>query len=56
LKLKINDLQERIIDDLPIVSLYFRTHSLLTSPDIRGVSGVKEESAYDSISQWYIEQ
>jgi peptide/nickel transport system substrate-binding protein len=56
LKLKTGDLQQKIIDNLPIISLYFRTHSLLTSPDIGGVSGVKEESAYDSISQWYIGQ
>lgn len=56
LKLKTEELQQRVIDELPIISLYFRTHSLLTSPDIRGVSGVTEESAYRSISQWYIEQ
>jgi peptide/nickel transport system substrate-binding protein len=54
LKAKMGELQAAIIDELPVISLYFRTHSLLTTPDIMGVSGVREESAFSQISQWYI--
>jgi peptide/nickel transport system substrate-binding protein len=54
LKLRIDELQNAVIEDLPIISLYFRTHSLLTVPDLRNVSGPREESAYARISQWYI--
>jgi peptide/nickel transport system substrate-binding protein len=53
LKVKMGELQTEVIDDLPIISLYFRTHSLLTSPSVKGVTGVREDSAYGKLSQWY---
>lgn len=52
LQVNMADLQTEIINELPIISLYFRTHSLLTSTDVKGVSGVREDSAYSGISQW----
>jgi peptide/nickel transport system substrate-binding protein len=46
--------QQKIIEDLPIISLYFRTHTLLTRRNITNVIQVKEESAYSSIQYWNI--
>jgi peptide/nickel transport system substrate-binding protein len=54
LALRMADLQTSIIENLPIISLYFRTHSLLTAPKVRGVSGAGEESAFANISEWFI--
>lgn len=54
LGLRMAELQGVIIDELPIISLYFRTHSLLTSPNLLGVTGVREESAYANMAQWYL--
>lgn len=57
LKVKIGELQTAVIEDLPILCLYFRTHSLLTSPVLQSmsgaVSGAKEDAAYSKISQWF---
>ena len=53
LKVKMSALQDSVINDLPIISLYFRTHTLMTTPGLNGVTGVREESAFAEISQWY---
>jgi ABC-type transport system substrate-binding protein len=57
LKVNIGELQSRIIEDLPIICLYFRYHSLMTSLDLKSVSdsisGAREEDAFARISQWY---
>lgn len=57
LKVKIGELQSSVIEDLPILCLYFRTHSLLTTPTLHSVtgavSGAREDSAYAMISQWF---
>lgn len=47
-------LQQKIIDDLPIISLYFRTHTLLTKRNIENVIQVTEENAFASIQYWDI--
>ena len=47
-------LQQKIIDELPIISLYFRTHTLLTKSNITNVAQVGEENAYASIQYWEI--
>jgi peptide/nickel transport system substrate-binding protein len=44
-----------IIDDLPIISLYFRTHTLLTTLPVQGVTNISEDNAYAGISNWYID-
>ncbi len=46
--------QQKIIEDLPIISLYFRTHTLLTRKNITNVIQVREESAFSSIQYWEI--
>ncbi len=52
---RIADLQTKIIADLPILSLYFRTHSLLTTTKVHNVAGAREDSAFALINQWYIQ-
>ncbi len=47
-------LQQKIIEELPIISLYFRTHTLLTKNKISNVMQVTEEDAYSSIQYWTI--
>lgn len=57
LKVKIGALQNTVIEDLPIMCLYFRYHSLLTSLDLKSVtgsiSGAREDDAYARINQWF---
>jgi peptide/nickel transport system substrate-binding protein len=45
-------LQQKIVDDVPIISLYFRTHTLLTRNNIVGVTHVTEDNAFASINTW----
>lgn len=45
-------LQQKIIDDLPIISLYFKTHTLLTRNNILNISQITEDNAYSSIQYW----
>jgi len=47
-----NALAAQITDDVPIISLYFRTHTLLTRSNITNVTFVREESAFESIQDW----
>ncbi len=54
LKHAFNAIQQKIIDDLPIISLYFRTHTLLVRNNLVGISQVTEENAYASIQYWYL--
>lgn len=44
-----------IVDDLPIISLYFRTHTLLTTLPVQGVHNITEENAYGGIADWFID-
>ncbi len=57
LKVKIGVLQNKVIEDLPILCLYFRNHSLLTSTELKSttgsVAGAREDDAYARINQWY---
>jgi peptide/nickel transport system substrate-binding protein len=46
--------QQKIIEDLPIISLYFRTHTLYTRRNIEKVVQVTEENAYSSIQYWKV--
>ncbi len=45
-------LQQKIIEDVPIISLYFRTHTLLTQRRVTNVTHVGEGNAFSSIGQW----
>ena len=54
LKLSTDALQAAIMEQLPIIGLYFRTHTFMAATDIAGVGNIQEENAYSSIADWYI--
>ena len=46
----------QLAEDVPLVSLYFRNHTLLTTAQIKGVGRVEEDNAFISIDQWIVGQ
>ena len=48
------DLQRYFVREMPIISLYFRTHSLLTSARIHGIERPLDIQIYQNIHDWYI--
>ncbi len=52
LRNKLLILQNLIIEDVPIISLYFRTNTLLTREGIVNVTDIKDYSAYNTIPEW----
>lgn len=55
LKYSYSQLQSYIIEELPVISLFFRTHTLLTTKAIVNVSDVRENDAYNRIAEWGID-
>lgn len=55
LKFAYSQLQSYIIEELPVISLYFKTHTLLTTKAIVNVSDVRESDAYNRIAEWGID-
>ena len=47
-------LQQEIVENLPIFSLYFRTNTLVVRNTIKNVGHVRDRALYDSIIQWYM--
>ncbi len=47
-------LQTLLIEDVPIISLYFRTNTLLTRAGIVNVTDVKDANAYNTINEWNV--
>lgn len=47
-------IQELIVEELPVISLYFRTGSLLLDDDIKGLGRLSELNLYKNIKDWYI--
>jgi peptide/nickel transport system substrate-binding protein len=47
------DVQEYIAEKLPIISLYFRTNSLVSSASVFGITGTRDNCLYRYIEQWY---
>ncbi|MDD4796291.1 MAG: peptide ABC transporter substrate-binding protein [Eubacteriales bacterium] len=56
LKANTDALQSVVMNELPIISLYFHTHTLMTAPEIAGVASIQEENAYGGIASWYFPQ
>lgn len=56
LRSKYVELQKMIIDDLPCISLYFRTNSLIARNKINGIIAHRELEQFHNIEQWYITQ
>ena len=50
------DIQRLFSQDLPLISLYFRTNTLVTSASIKGIQGARDMSVYREVEQWYILQ
>ncbi|MEX1376956.1 MAG: ABC transporter substrate-binding protein [Eubacteriales bacterium] len=52
LKTAIGQLQNLLVEDVPVISLFFRTNTLLTRGGIVNVSDVKDDNAYNTINEW----
>lgn len=49
-----SDLQQLILDELPIISLCFREYCLVSDVSIQGISQISYLNYYDGIEGWYI--
>jgi peptide/nickel transport system substrate-binding protein len=47
-------IQEHLVEELPVISLYFRTGSLLVDNDIQGIGRMDGLSLYRNIKEWHI--
>jgi len=45
-------LQNLLVEDVPVISLYFRTNTLLTRGGIVNVSDIKDAHSYNTIHEW----
>ncbi len=48
--------KDQLAEDMPLISLYFRNHTLLTAAQVKGVGRVEEDNAFLSIDQWIVGQ
>ncbi|MGI6706367.1 MAG: ABC transporter substrate-binding protein [Clostridia bacterium] len=53
---QIQKLQEKLADELPYISLYFRTGSLIAREKVHGIHGIREMDTYHGIEQWFISE
>jgi peptide/nickel transport system substrate-binding protein len=53
-KSKMRGIQEKIVSDVPIISLCFRTYSMLTDGKTQSVEGLYDRYYYNHIERWYI--
>lgn len=47
-------LQNLLLEDVPIISMFFRTNTLLTRGSIVGITDVKDSYAFNTIQDWEI--
>ncbi|NLX71222.1 MAG: peptide ABC transporter substrate-binding protein [Clostridiales bacterium] len=47
-------IQKRIVEQLPVISLYFQTAYLMTSNRVYGVEAPRELNIYRNIEDWYL--
>ena len=47
-------LQKYFADQLPIISLYFHTNTLVCSASVLGVTGARDMNVYKAVEDWYI--
>ena len=47
-------IQEHLVNELPVISLYFRTGSLLANNRVHGIDKVGELGIYRNIKNWYL--
>ncbi|HHY83530.1 MAG TPA: peptide ABC transporter substrate-binding protein [Clostridiales bacterium] len=48
------EIQKHFTEQLPIISLYFRTGSLLVDDRVKGVQRISELNIYKNISDWFL--
>lgn len=49
-------IQRHLIEELPIISLYYRTSSMVASQKIHGIKAPRELMIFRNIREWYLEQ
>ena len=49
-----NKVQTHIVEELPIISLYYRTSSLLVDDRIHGIKTPRELMIFRNINEWFI--
>ena len=54
LKSSLRQFQNLLVEDVPVISLFFRTNTLLTRGGIINVTDVKDDSAYCTINDWNV--
>jgi len=47
-------IQKHLVEQLPVISLYFQTASLVTSNRVHGVRAPRELNIYRNIEEWYL--
>ena len=47
-------LQRYLVDELPVMSLYFRTNTLVYHSMIQGVTMARDKNVFKAVEQWYI--
>lgn len=53
IKTRYMELQQKIIDDLPLITLFFRTNSILYNTDIEGVSSAQDMDVFRGVDKWF---
>ncbi len=49
-------IQRHMIEELPIISLYYRTSSLVASHRVQGIKAPRELMIYRGINEWYLDR
>lgn len=49
------DIQAHLTKELPIISLYFRTNSLIVKDKLKGITAPRDMFLYNNIDEWYID-
>lgn len=47
-------IQEILVDELPIISLYYRTSSIITNERVHGIRAPRELMIFRDINEWYL--
>ena len=54
-KKDMDKVQEAVVDELPVISICFRTYSLVSQTKVQSVEGLYDMDFYNGIERWYIE-
>ena len=56
MKKKMSEIQRLVSKDLPVISLCFRSYTLLSDDSIKNVEGLFDRGYYNNIERWYVSQ